>query len=149
MKTLLILLAALLLAQPSAEAAQYTSGRLPDVFTLPGRKAFVPADRNMLVNEMKASKEIVRLGISFEKCFAKAAKNFSKGRALGLETCLGRAQARYEAKVSVLESRGPGLPTCTDYRALGNQVGLIVQAVNASTYCASTSGALVDGPILY
>ncbi|MEO2169647.1 MAG: hypothetical protein ABGY42_16315, partial [bacterium] len=102
MKTLLILLAALLLAQPSAEAAQYTSGRLPDVFTLPGRKAFVPANRNMLVNEMKASKEIVRLGISFEKCFAKAAKNFSKGRALGLETCLGRARARYEAKVSVL-----------------------------------------------
>jgi hypothetical protein len=149
MKTLLPLLATLLLALPATAGVRYQPGPLPDVFTLPGAKAFLPADRDLLRNEMTASKELARLSSSFEKCFGKAAKNFSKGRPLGLDTCLGRAQARYESKVAILETRGPGLPTCTDYRVLGTQVGLIAQAFNASTYCASVSGALVDGPILY
>lgn len=149
MRHLLLLLTALLVLPTVAFAGPRVSGELPPIFTLPGQKAWVSPDKDLSRNQAHAAKELAKLSLNFEKCYAKAARDFSKGRPLRLESCLGKAQIRYESRIAALESRGPGLPTCTDYRDLAVQAGIVVQALNSQTYCASASGALVDGPILY
>ena len=122
---------------------------LPDIFTLPGQTAFVPPDSSTQRNLASASKELARLSTTFEKCYSKGIRNVSKGKDHNLELCLGRAQARFEAKIAALELKGEGLPDCTDFRAMALEIGLERQDLNSQQYCASPAGAIVDGPILY
>ena len=152
MPRLLLLLAALLAMHTPSEARGRVSGELPAIFTLPGEKAFVSPDKDLSRNQALASKELSRLSLNFEKCYAKAARDFSKGRTeieTRLEACLAVVQLRYEVRITALESRGPGLPECADYRALAVETSANMQALNATTYCASAAGAIIDGAILY
>ena len=122
---------------------------LPAIFTLPGQPAFVPPDSSTQRNLASASKELARLSTTFEKCYSKGIRNVSKGKEHNLELCLGRAQARFEAKIAALELKGEGLPGCTNFRAMALEIGLERQNLNGLQYCASPAGAIVDGPILY
>ena len=122
---------------------------LPGIFTLPNQTAFVPTDSSTQRNLASASKELARLSTTFEKCYTKGVRNISKGKAHNLEVCLGRAQARFEAKIAVIENKGSGIPACADFRQMALAIGLDRQNLNGLQYCASPAGAMVDGPILY
>lgn len=139
--TALILLASAA-AVPAAE-------RLPSIFTLPNQTAFVPSDSSTQRNLASASKELARLSTTFEKCYTKGVRNISNGRPHKLDVCLGRAQARFEAKIAAIENKGSGIPRCADFRAMALSIGLGQQELNGLQYCASPAGAMVDGPILY
>ncbi|HAC81622.1 MAG: hypothetical protein P8K76_04515 [Candidatus Binatia bacterium] len=123
--------------------------RLPDIFTLPGDRAFVPEGSSVQRNLASASKELARLSTSFEKCHSKGVRNVAKGKPHKLESCLGRAQARFESKLRTIENKGDGLPGCANFRQMALAIGLDRQSLNAQQYCASPAGAMVDGPILY
>lgn len=127
----------------------HAGDNLPSIFTLPNEHAYLPADSGTQRNLATASKELARLATSFEKCHTKGVRNVSKGKPHNLENCLGRAQARFESKLDSIENKGSGLPGCADYREMALRIGLERQSLNAEQYCASPSGALVDGPILY
>jgi len=123
--------------------------RLPSIFTLPNQTAFVPTDSSTQRNLASASKELARLSTTFEKCYTKGVRNISKGKPHKLEVCLGRAQARFEAKLAAIENKGSGIPGCADFRQMALAIGLGHQNLNGLQYCASPAGAMVDGPILY
>ena len=122
---------------------------LPSIFTLAGDRAFTPQDIATQRNLAAASKELARLASSFEKCHTKGVRNVMKDKPHNLEECLGRAQGRFEAKLTKIETKSPGLPACSDFRQMASEAGLNQQRQNALQYCASPGGAMIDGPILY
>jgi hypothetical protein len=84
-----------------------------------------------------------------EKCYAKGAANYSKGKATGVGTCLTDAKRgvipKYQAKISKIAGKAPGLPGCHDFAADAGVIASLVKGFNALTYCQSPSGAFVDG----
>ena len=67
-----------------AAAATYVDGSLPSEFG----GGFVPPDSAVLKNVQTASKESAKLAASLEKCWAKGAANFAKGKPTGVDACL-------------------------------------------------------------
>ena len=121
---------------------------LPAEFTSDGVTAYQPPDgyqRNLSV----ASKELGRLGVTYEKCHSKGIRNTLKGKPSLLARCLDRAYARFELRIHTLENKGDGLPACANFRQFAADVGEWQQTLTGREYCASPSGAMVDGPILY
>ncbi|HEY8516316.1 MAG TPA: hypothetical protein VIS07_12440 [Candidatus Binatia bacterium] len=129
-----------------ALAGTYVTGPLPPEFG----GGFIPPDPAVLKNVQKASKEGAKLAASVEKCYAKGAANFSKGKATGVDTCLNDPSKgvlpKYIAKVEKIASKAPGLPPCAGVPgSSGALIASLVQGFNSLVYCQSPSGAFVDG----
>ena len=134
-----------LTAPPVANAATYITGALPSEFGA----GFIPPDPKVLKNVQKASKEGAKLAASVEKCYSKGAKNYSKGKATGVDTCLNDSKKgvlpKHNSKITKIDSKAPGLPPCNNNIAAGATVAALVKGFNGLTYCQSPSGAFVDG----
>ena len=133
------------LSASAALAGTYVTGPLPPEFG----GGFIPPDPAVLKNVQKATKEGAKLAASVEKCYAKGAANFSKGKATGVDTCLNDPSKgvlpKFVAKISKIASKAPGLPPCHDYEADGALIATLVKGFNAQVYCQSPSGAFIDG----
>jgi len=116
-------------------AGTYVTGPLPSEFG----SGFVPPDPGVLKNVQKASKESAKLIASVEKCYAKGALNFSKGKDPGTGTCLNDPRKgvipKFNAKIAGIVGKAPGLPPCHDFVAAGETIAALVQGFNAATYC--------------
>jgi len=137
---------ALALSASAAFAGTYVTGPLPSEFG----GGFVPPNPAILKNAQKAAAEGVKLAASVEKCYSKGAANYSKGKATGVATCLsdpGKGVVpKYQAKVSGIAAKAPGLPTCGGVPgSSGTVIAALVKGFNGQTYCQSPSGAFVDG----
>ena len=123
------------LASGSALAATYVTGPLPSEFG----GGFIPPDPAVLKNVQKASKEAAKLAASVEKCYAKGAANFSKGKATGVSTCLDDPSKgvlpKFNAKIQGIMAKAPGLPPCFDFVAAGGVIADLVRGFNPQTYC--------------
>ena len=79
------------------------------------------------------------------KCLSKGAKNVSKGKADGLNTCLNDTKKgvipKFNAKVAGIT---PGAD-CSLGTSAGTSVLNIIKGLNSTYYCQSPSGAFVDG----
>ena len=133
------------LSASAAFAGTYVSGALPAEFG----GGFIPPNPSILKNVQKASKEGAKLSASVEKCYSKGAANYSKNKATGVAACLNDPSKgvvpKFQAKISGIDSKAPGLPNCHDYSADGPLIASLVKGFNALTYCQSPSGAFVDG----
>jgi hypothetical protein len=127
-----------------AVAGTYVTGDLPTEFG----GGFIPPNPGILKNVQKATKEGAKLAASVEKCYAKGAANYSKGKATGVSDCLSGSKGvipKYVAKINGIGAKAPGLPTCHNYAADGGVIATLVKGFNQLTYCQSPSGAFVDG----
>ncbi|HEY8517503.1 MAG TPA: hypothetical protein VIS07_18490 [Candidatus Binatia bacterium] len=136
---------AVALSASVALAGTYVTGPLPPEFG----GGFIPPNPAVLKNVQKASKEGAKLAASVEKCYAKGAANYSKGKATGVDTCLNDPSKgvlpKFVAKINSIAAKAPGLPPCHDYAADGTLIATLVKGFNAQVYCQSPSGAFVDG----
>jgi hypothetical protein len=127
--------AALLALASGAHAGTYVTGALPPEFG----GGFVPPDPGVLKNVQKATKEGAKLVASVEKCYAKGAANFAKGKATGVDTCLNDSSKgvvpKYVAKVAGIAGKAPGLPPCHDFQNDGALIADLVRGFNGLTYC--------------
>lgn len=123
------------LASSAAFAGTYLTGPLPSEFG----GGFIPPNPAVLKNVQKATKESAKLAASVEKCFAKGAANFSKGKATGVGTCLNDPAKgvlpKFQAKIAGIAGKAPGLPPCHDFAADGNLIAGLVKGFNSLTYC--------------
>ena len=129
----------------SAAGAAYVPGPLP-AGTFGG--GTVPANADTFKAEQKAAGAGSKLASASAKCYSKGAKNVSLGKLDGVSTCLGTgdpngkgALDKYAAKIGSLTA----LPGCHDYQSDGSLIAGLVKAFQPATYCASPSGAFVDG----
>ena len=136
---------AVALSATVAVAGTYVTGALPTEFG----GGFIPPNPAVLKNVQKASAEGAKLSASVEKCYSKGAANYSKGKATGVSTCLNDPAKgvipKYQAKISGIASKAPGLPPCSNAGPSGNTVAQLVKGFNSLIYCQSPSGAFVDG----
>ena len=118
-----------------AAAGTYVNGTLPSEFG----GGFVPSDPAVLKNVQSASKESAKLAASLEKCWAKGAANFAKGKPTGVDVCLNDPRKgvipKFNAKIAKIVAKSPGLPPCHDFVAGGATIATIVKGFNATTYC--------------
>jgi hypothetical protein len=126
-------------------SAGYVPGPLP-AGTFGG--GTVPANDDVFKDEQKAAGAGSKLASSAAKCYSKGAKNVSKGNPDGVAACLGTgnpagkgALDKYAKKIGSLSN----LPACHDYAGDGNLIAALVKSFQAGVYCASPSGAFVDG----
>jgi hypothetical protein len=129
-----------------ALAGTYVTGPLPSEFG----GGFVPPDPGVLKNVQKAAGEGAKLSASVEKCYAKGAANYAKGKATGVDTCLNDSKKgvlpKYLAKVGKIAAKAPGLPPCGGTPgASGTVIATLVKGFNSQVYCQSPSGAFIDG----
>jgi hypothetical protein len=129
------------------EAGTYVTGPLPAEFG----GGFVPSDPNVLKNVQKATKETAKLAAAVEKCYAKGAQNFAKGKATGVATCLDDpkkgVRSKFIAKIGSIGGKAPGLPPCHDFVAAGDTVAALVRGFNAATYCAGPAATASPSPV--
>ena len=122
----------------SAASAAYVAGPL-DVPTFGG--GTVPADSDVFKAEQKASSAGSKLASAAAKCYSKGAKNASKGNPDGVTACLGTASGKYITTITGLTA----LPACHNYAGDGAAIVALVKGFQPFVYCASPSGAFVDG----
>jgi len=137
---------ALALSASVALAGTYVTGLLPSEFG----GGYIPPNPAILKNAQKAAAEGAKLAASVEKCYAKGAANYSKGKATNVSTCLSDpgkgVLPKYQAKIGGIAAKAPGLPTCGGTPgASGPVIAALVKGFNGQTYCQSPSGAFVDG----
>jgi hypothetical protein len=137
---------AIALSASVALAGTYVTGPLPTEFG----GGFIPPDPGILKNVQKASQEGAKLAASVEKCYSKGAANYSKGKATGVSTCLNDPAKgvvpKYQAKISGIAAKAPGLPPCAGTPGgNGPVIASLVKGFNPQVYCQSPSGAFVDG----
>lgn len=137
---------AVALSATVALAGTYVTGPLPSEFG----GGFVPQDPGVLKNVQKAAGEAAKLSASVEKCYAKGAANYSKNKATGVSTCLNDPAKgvlpKYQAKITGIGSKAPGLPPCGGTPgSSGTTIATLVRGFNSSVYCQSPSGAFIDG----
>lgn len=110
---------------------------------------FVASNGKLFKNVLKAAKEGSKLASKLSKCYSKGAQNVSKGKADGVDACINDpkkgALTKYQAAITKIASKSPGLPACNDYALAGNVIATLTKSFNATTYCASPSGAFIDG----
>lgn len=116
--------------------AGYVPGPLPAPFL----GGYVAADSNTFKAEQKASAAGSKLASDTAKCYSKGAKNASKGKPDGVVACAATALSKYNTTIG-----GLALPSCSNAVANGVTIQALVQGFQAGTYCASPSGAFVDG----
>ena len=130
---------AVALSASAALAGVYVSGPLPSEFD----GGYVPTDPDMMKAMGKSSKEGTKLSGGVSKCFSKGAKNVSKGKPSGVDTCLNNSKKgvvpKYVAKTSGISP----LPPCT-MDSGGGVVVALVKTFNPQIYCQSPSGAFLD-----
>ena len=132
---------AVALSASAALAGVYVSGPLPSEFS--GGSISPNPDINK--NQGKGYKEGSKLAQGILKCLSKGAKNFTKGKASGLDTCVNNSKKgvipKFNAKVAGLTPSAP----CSLGTAAGTSLNAIVRGLNAVWYCQSPSGAFIDG----
>lgn len=138
--TLSVAASALLLLAPSgSDAGTFVSGPLPVEFG----GGVVPADPKVLKNVQKASKGIAKLAATVEKCYSKGVGNVAKGAPSGVETCLNDpakgALPKFLVAIDKIDAKAPGLSSCYDFKAAGQNVANIVKSSNAAVYCDGTT----------
>ena len=138
--TLSVAASALLVIAPSgSDAATYVSAPLPTEFG----GGVVPADPKVLKNVQQASATIAKLAATVDKCYAKGVGNVAKGAPSGVDTCLNDpakgAIPKFLAAIDKIDVKAPGLSSCYDFKAAGQNVANTVKASNAEVYCDGTT----------
>jgi hypothetical protein len=128
--------------------AAYTPGPLPTgPDTFPG--GFVPANPDTFKAEQKASKAGSKLASDTAKCYSKGAKNVSKGKPDGVAACVGtgdpNGKGALDKFAKAIGKVAADLPPCSNAMANGTAIVGLVRGFQPGTYCASPSGAFVDG----
>lgn len=118
--------------------AAYVPGPLPGVFN----GGTVPANDDTFKAEQKASKAGSKLASDTAKCFSKGAKNVSKGNPDGVAACNAAALTKFNDAIGKVAG---DLPACSNALSNGPVIQTLVGGFQPSTYCASPSGAFVDG----
>ena len=132
---------AVALSASAALAGVYVSGPLPSEFD----GGYVPTDPDMMKAMGKSSKEGTKLSGGVSKCFSKGAKNVSKGKPSGVDTCINNSKKGVLAKYIAKRSGITPLPPCSSAPATaGGIVTALVKAFNPQIYCQSPSGAFLD-----
>ena len=125
----------------AALAGVYVSGPLPSEFS----GGYISPNPDINKSQGKGYKEGSKLAGGIAKCLSKGAKNVSKGKASGLNTCLNDTKKgvipKFNAKVAGIT---PGAD-CSLGSSSGPLVLSILKNLNAAFYCQSPSGAFVDG----
>ena len=139
---------AVTLTAGAALAATYVTGPLPGEFG----GGQIPADPKVFKNEQAVQTEATKLVSALSKCYSKGAKNYSAGKATNVSACIGTgnpagkgAWDKYNAKIAKIAAKAPGIPGCLDAVVLGATLNGLVPSFNPIIYCASPSGAFVDG----
>jgi hypothetical protein len=157
-----LLSAVLLVAALSAVAFgdTYIPGPLPPEFG----GGFIPPNRNVFKNIQTVQTGLLlghfvvktprsEIFERVEKCYAKGALNFSRGKASGVGACINDPSKgvlpRYINLVNAAQNKGPGLPLCHDYALDGYILATLARAFNPLVYCQSPSGAFLDGVTAY
>ena len=126
-----------------AMAGVYISGPLPSEFS----GGFASSNPDVFKAVGKASKEGSKLTGGLVKCFSKGAKNFSKGKATGVDTCINNTKkgvlTKFYAKIAKAASKSP-LPPCHNFTLDGTTILTITKGFNPAVYCQSPSGAFLD-----
>jgi hypothetical protein len=148
--------AAIAFSASIAFAGTYVTGPLPSEFvpTFPkNAKAFVPPNSKLFANINKAASNASKLASSIAKCYSKSIGNFSKNKPTGLQTCLKDTKKgvipKYVAGVQKQESKAPGLPDCHNYALDAGLIHSLVKQFIPQHYCASPSGAFLDGVVSF
>ena len=132
---------AVALSASAALAGVYVSGPLPSEFS----GGYISPNPDINKSQGKGYKEGSKLAGGIAKCLSKGAKNVSKGKAAGLNTCLNDSKKgvipKFNAKVAGIT---PGAD-CSLGTAAGGSVLSIIKGLNSTYYCQSPSGAFVDG----
>ena len=132
---------AVALSASAALAGVYVSGPLPSEFS--GGSISPNPDINK--SQGKGYKEGSKLASGISKCLSKGAKNFTKGKATGVDTCINNTKKgvipKFNSKISGLSPSAP----CALGTAAGPAVLAIVKGLNSALYCQSPSGAFIDG----
>jgi len=102
---------------------------------------FVAPDKATGRSELAVGKAASKLDQAIIACHVKAAGAAVTGRSFDEEGCEDVAERRYDAAVARLT----GCPPCLDPAALKMQIRTNADAGNGFIYCASPSGAFVDG----
>jgi len=91
----------------------------------------------------KASATIAKLAATVEKCYSKGVGNVAKGGASGVDACLNDpakgAIPKFMAAIDKIDAKAPGLSSCYDFKAAGQNVANSVKASNAEVYCDGTT----------
>ena len=85
---------------------------------------------------------------ALSRCYRRGVKRLIKGGTDDLTACTGRALTRYAGKAFQLTAQGLA-PACIDQTARGTDWSNFQLGLNSQVYCASPSGAFVDGPITF
>ena len=132
---------AVALSASAALAGVYVSGPLPSEFS----GGSISPNPDIDKNQGKGYKEGSKLAAGISKCLSKGAKNFTKGKATGVDTCINDTKkgvlTKFSSKVSGLSPTAP----CALGTAAGPSVLAIVKGLNSALYCQSPSGAFIDG----
>jgi hypothetical protein len=128
----------------SAAAAAYTPGPLP-AGTFGG--GTVPANDDTFKAEQKAAGAGSKLASALAKCYSKGAKNVSTGKADGVQACVGSGNPSGKGALDKYAKTigGLALPACHNYAGDGAAIHVLVKGFQPAIYCASPSGAFVDG----
>ena len=132
---------------PIASFGEYVPGELPAELTNPGEQAWVPTDPKVLKNTQVLSREVAKLSLRNSKCHGVAARNFSNGKATGLEACLTRVRDKYLDKLEKIRAKEPGALSCHDYATEPDATTAYVKDSLGSLLCASPGGAFLDGVV--
>lgn len=81
---------------------------------------------------------------ALSRCYRRGVKRLLKGVPDDLSACTGRALTRYAGKAFQLTAQGLA-PACIDQTARGTDWENFQLGLNSQVYCASPSGAFVDG----
>jgi hypothetical protein len=89
-----------------------------------------------------------------ERCYDKGARLVSQNKPSGVTECLFNPTngviARWNEKVASFSAGGNvNVPGCIDWPTLRDDLAAEVQADNAVIYCASPSGAFLDGAVTF
>jgi hypothetical protein len=133
----------------SAAAAAYTPGPLP-AGTFGG--GTVATNPDIFKAEQKAAGAGSKLAAATAKCYSKGAKNVSLAKPDGVAACIGTGNPSGKGALDKYAKTIAGLtdlPACNDYSANpggdGDLIINLVKAFQPAVYCASPSGAFVDG----
>jgi hypothetical protein len=128
----------------SAAAAAYTPGPLP-AGTFGG--GTVPQNADTFKAEQKASGAGSKLASATAKCYSKGAKNVSLGKPDGVAACVGTGNPANKGALDKYQKAidGLALPACHNYDNDGPAIVALVKGFQPFVYCASPSGAFVDG----
>ena len=101
---------------------------------------YMPVDPAAAKNLRKASAARAKLSTKAYQCFEKGVRNLDKDKPHGVEECLRGggegALDKYESTIAKIAAKSPGLPSCHDFVAHGEDVVDLVRQTQAELFCA-------------